>query len=163
MIDSEGYRHNVGIIIANKQGHLFWGKRIHQEAWQFPQGGVRESETPQQAVFRELKEEVGLNPSDVRILGRTEDWLSYDLPKHLIRHYSQPLCIGQKQIWFLLGLESCESSIRLDCHDKPEFEGWEWIEYWQPVQNVVDFKQAVYHQALTELQHHLEKFWLTKH
>jgi len=86
VIDVDGYRSNVGIIIVNEEGKLFWGKRIHQEAWQFPQGGIRENETPQQSVFRELKEEVGLEPSDVRVLGRTADWISYDLPKHLIRH-----------------------------------------------------------------------------
>lgn len=160
MIDSDGYRQNVGIIIVNKEGKLFWGKRVHQEAWQFPQGGVRTNETPQQAVFRELKEEVGLDPSDVRILGRTNDWISYDLPKHLIRHYSHPVCIGQKQIWFLLGMVGSEDKIDLNSHETPEFEGWEWVEYWLPVQNVVDFKQSVYHQALTELEESLQKFWL---
>lgn len=159
MIDADGYRPNVGIIIVNKQGKLFWGKRIHQDAWQFPQGGVRESETLQQAVFRELKEEVGLDPSDVRVLGRTQDWISYDLPKHLIRHYSQPVCIGQKQVWFLLGLESGEDKIDLVWHDTPEFETWTWVDYWLPVQDVVEFKKAVYHQALSELDEHLKKFW----
>ncbi len=162
MIDQDGYRLNVGIIIANKQGKLFWGKRIQQEAWQFPQGGIREHETPQQAVFRELKEEVGLNPSDVRVLGKTQDWLSYDLPKHLIRHYSQPVCIGQKQIWFLLGLETQDSMINLNYHDTPEFETWKWVDYWLPVQDVVSFKQSVYHQALTELEQALHKFWLPR-
>lgn len=160
MIDSDGYRANVGIIIVNKDGKLFWGKRIQQDAWQFPQGGIRENETPQQAVFRELKEEVGLDPSDVRILGRTEDWISYDLPKHLIRHYSQPLCIGQKQIWFMLGLEGDHSQIDVAHHDTPEFEAWDWVEYWRPVQEVISFKQSVYQQALTELESSLEKFWL---
>jgi putative (di)nucleoside polyphosphate hydrolase len=160
VIDQDGYRLNVGIIIANKQGKLFWGKRVYQDAWQFPQGGIRESETPQQAVFRELREEVGLSPSDVRVLGKTEDWLHYDLPKHLIRHYSQPVCIGQKQIWFMLGLEASEESINLALHSSPEFESWAWVDYWQPVQDVVNFKQAVYHQALTELEECLIKFWL---
>ncbi|QKI89350.1 RNA pyrophosphohydrolase [Thiomicrorhabdus xiamenensis] len=160
MIDEHGYRQNVGIIIVNKDGKLFWGKRIHQEAWQFPQGGIREHETPQQAAFRELKEEVGLEPSDVRVLGRTNGWLSYDLPKHLIRHNSQPLCVGQKQVWFLLGLESDASRIDLNRHDTPEFEDWDWVDYWRPVQEVVNFKQAVYHKALTELEHALNKFWL---
>ncbi|MPQ76170.1 RNA pyrophosphohydrolase [Hydrogenovibrio sp. JE_KL2] len=162
MIDEDGYRQNVGIIIVNKEGKLFWGKRVNQDAWQFPQGGVCVHETPQQAVFRELKEEVGLDPSDVRILGRTKDWISYDLPKHLIRHYSHPVCIGQKQIWFLLGMVGEEAKINLDCHETPEFEGWQWVEYWLPVQNVVDFKQGVYHQALTELEEHLQKFWLNE-
>ena len=162
MIDEDGYRLNVGIIIANKQGKLFWGKRIHQEAWQFPQGGIREHETPQQAVFRELREEVGLSPSDVRVLGKTEEWLRYDLPKHLIRHYSQPVCVGQKQLWFLLGLESEDAAIDLARHAMPEFEKWIWVDYWYPVQEVVSFKKSVYHQALTELECCLEKFWLPR-
>lgn len=160
MIDENGYRPNVGIIIVNKQGKLFWGKRVNQDAWQFPQGGIRENETPQQAAFRELKEEVGLEPTDVRVLGRTQDWLSYDLPKHLIRHYSHPVCIGQKQIWFLLGLECGNDNIDLCRHDTPEFEDWVWVDYWKPVQEVVNFKQAVYQQALTELESVLERFWL---
>ncbi|MBN2647528.1 MAG: RNA pyrophosphohydrolase [Thiotrichales bacterium] len=160
MIDEQGYRQNVGIIIVNKDGKLFWGKRVHQEAWQFPQGGIREYETPQQAAFRELREEVGLEPSDVRVLGRTQNWLKYDLPKHLIRHNSQPLCVGQKQIWFLFGLESDVSRINLCLHDTPEFEDWSWVDYWRPVQEVVNFKQAVYHKALTELEQSLHKFWL---
>ena len=163
MIDVDGYRFNVGIIIVNKEGKLFWGKRIQQDAWQFPQGGIRENETPQQAAFRELKEEVGLDPSDVRILGRTEDWIHYDLPKHLIRQYSQPLCIGQKQIWFMFGFEGALDCINLNSHERPEFEDWAWVDYWRPVQEVISFKQSVYQQALTELEITLEKFWLHKH
>jgi len=161
VIDSDGYRHNVGIIIANKDGKLFWGKRIYQESWQFPQGGVDENETPQQAVFRELKEEVGLNPTDIRVLGRTQSWLKYDLPKQYVRQDNVPVCIGQKQVWFLLGLVSDEASIALDQHHKPEFDSWKWVEYWQPVQDVVDFKQEIYQLALTELEPHLKKFWLS--
>jgi len=160
MIDEKGYRPNVGIIIVNKAGKLFWGKRVHQEAWQFPQGGIRPHETPQQAAFRELKEEVGLSPSDVRVLGRTQDWLYYDLPAHLIRQHSQPVCVGQKQIWFMFGLMVSEQKIRLEEHQTPEFEDWCWVDYWQPVQKVVDFKREVYQKALTELEGSLKKFWL---
>jgi len=161
VIDTEGYRHNVGIIIVNKEGKLFWGKRVCQQSWQFPQGGIDENETPQQAVFRELKEEVGLNPADVRVLGRTEDWLKYDLPKHCVRSENYPICIGQKQIWFLLGLESDENSIDLNLHEKPEFDGWNWVDYWYPIQEVVDFKKEVYQLALMELEPYLKKFWLS--
>lgn len=160
MIDADGYRHNVGIIIANKQGKLFWGKRMNQDSWQFPQGGMNEGETPQQAVFRELKEEVGLNPVDIRVLGRTEGWLSYDLPKHFVRNETLPICIGQKQIWFLLGLVAEEKAIDLNLDNQPEFDGWDWVEYWHPVQNVVNFKQEVYQSALAELEPFLQKFWL---
>lgn len=162
MIDENGYRPNVGIIIVNRDGQLFWGKRVHQEAWQFPQGGIREHETPQQAAFRELKEEVGLEPTDVRVLGRTQDWLYYDLPSHLVRHHSEPVCIGQKQIWFLFGLESDEQQVKLDTYEVPEFEDWRWVDYWLPVQEVVDFKRDVYQKALTELEHPMQKFWLTQ-
>ncbi len=162
MIDSNGYRPNVGIIIVNKHGKLFWGKRIQQDAWQFPQGGIREYETPQQAAFRELKEEVGLSPSDVRVLAKTQDWLHYDLPRHLIRQHSHPVCIGQKQIWFLLGLEADESAINLSVHPSPEFEDWLWVDYWLPVQQVVNFKQSVYQQALSELEPALNAFWIQR-
>lgn len=161
MIDSEGYRHNVGIIITNKQGKVFWGKRIYQDSCQFPQGGINENETPQQAAFRELKEEVGLNPTDVRVLGRTDDWLRYDLPKKCIRHENTPICIGQKQVWFLFGLVAEEIAINLNYHDKPEFDGWSWVDYWLPVQDIIDFKQEVYQLALTELEPNLKKFWLS--
>lgn len=161
MIDEQGYRPNVGIIIVNKEGQLFWGKRVHQDAWQFPQGGIRPNETPQQAAFRELKEEVGLSPSDVRVLGRTADWLHYDLPAHLIRHYSQPVCVGQKQIWFMFGLVSGEEKIQLEGYKVPEFEDWRWVDYWLPVQEVVDFKRGVYQKALTELENAMHKFWLS--
>ncbi len=160
MIDADGYRHNVGIIIVNKEGKLFWGKRIRQESWQFPQGGIKEKETPQQAVFRELKEEVGLSPVDIRIIGRTKNWLSYDLPKYCIRKNTNPICVGQKQIWFLLGLVSEEEEINLNYHHKPEFDGWAWVDYWHAEDNVIDFKKEVYRSALIELEEHLKKFWL---
>ncbi|GAB6034501.1 RNA pyrophosphohydrolase [Galenea microaerophila] len=161
MIDDQGYRSNVGIIIVNKEGKLFWGKRVHQDAWQFPQGGIRPHETPQQAAFRELKEEVGLSPSDVRVIGKTEDWLYYDLPSHLIRHHSHPVCVGQKQIWFMFGLVADDKAIQLETHTIPEFEDWRWVDYWLPVQDVVDFKRGVYQKALTELEGAMHKFWLT--
>ena len=161
MIDEQGYRSNVGIIIVNKEGKLFWGKRVHQDAWQFPQGGIRPHETPQQAAFRELKEEVGLSPSDVRVIGKTEDWLYYDLPSHLIRHHSHPVCVGQKQIWFMFGLVADDKAIQLETYRIPEFEDWRWVDYWLPVQDVVDFKRGVYQKALTELEGAMHKFWLT--
>jgi putative (di)nucleoside polyphosphate hydrolase len=163
MIDSNGYRFNVGMIIVNKDGKLFWGKRLQGEFWQFPQGGMRENETPQQAVFRELKEEVGLEPSDVRVIGRTEDYIYYDIPKHLIRYHKEPLCIGQKQIWFMLGLECDEDCINLEQHHLPEFDDWEWVDYWLPVHEGVSFKRSAYQKALTELEEPLHKFWLSKY
>ncbi len=151
MIDNEGYRANVGIIICNGDGRLFWARRIGEEAWQFPQGGIREEETPQQALFRELNEEIGLSADDVEIMGCTRDWLRYQIPKRLMRHHNKPLCIGQKQIWFMLRLVSGEHNVCLDSSVTPEFDRWRWIDYWSPVRQVVAFKRGVYRRALKEL------------
>lgn len=151
MIDSDGYRPNVGIILCNGQGHLLWARRIGQDAWQFPQGGIQSHESPEQALYRELREEVGLECHHVEILGCTRDWLRYDLPKRFIRHGSQPVCIGQKQIWYLLRLLGTDDDVQLDVGEKPEFDGWRWVDYWYPIDKVVSFKQEVYRNALEEL------------
>lgn len=151
MIDKKGYRPNVGIILTNQDGRLLWARRIHQDAWQFPQGGIRESETPQQAMYRELEEEIGLNAEHVEVLGSTRGWLRYRLPERFIRRTQQPLCIGQKQIWFMLKLISEECHVRLDLSHKPEFDNWRWVDYWYPLSEVVPFKRKVYQKALNEL------------
>lgn len=151
MIDSEGFRANVGIILCNAEGRLFWAKRINQRSWQFPQGGIRGDESPEQAMFRELAEEVGLQPHHVEIIGRTEGWLRYRLPQRLIRRGKRPICIGQKQVWFLLRLQGSESDVRLDLSERPEFDHWRWVDYWYPLKAVVPFKRQVYLCALREL------------
>ncbi|MGD8484958.1 MAG: RNA pyrophosphohydrolase [Thioalkalispiraceae bacterium] len=151
VIDKEGYRANVGIVLSNTPGQLFWARRIGEDAWQFPQGGIREHETPEEALFRELNEEIGLQAEDVNIIGCTRDWLRYELPKGLIRRENKPLCIGQKQRWFLLELVSHESRVQLDAGEKPEFDQWRWVEHSRPAREVVEFKRAVYQQALDEL------------
>ena len=151
MIDSRGFRPNVGIIICNSRGQLLWAKRIGQDAWQFPQGGVRHGERLQHALFRELKEEVGLEPEDVEIISSTKGWLYYQLPKNLIRQHSNPVCIGQKQKWYLLGLRAPEDKIDLVTNNTPEFDDWQWVSFWYPLSQVIDFKREVYRQALKEL------------
>src|SRR5690606_12784240 len=103
-IDQDGFRENVGIILANAEGKLLLAGRIGSKGWQFPQGGVLLGETPEEAMFRELHEEVGLKPDDVEVLGSTREWLRYRLPRRYIRHGATPLCIGQKQRWFILKL-----------------------------------------------------------
>lgn len=150
VIDDNGFRLNVGIILTNQAGKLFWARRVGQEAWQFPQGGLNDNEQLENAMYRELQEEVGLRKSDVEFLAVSEGWLSYLLPKRLVRNDSQPMCIGQKQKWFLLKLISSESNIKLDENIKPEFDGWRWVSYWFPLQQVVAFKREVYRQALLE-------------
>lgn len=150
LIDSNGYRLNVGIVIANKEGKVFLGKRINQNAWQFPQGGLDEQENIEAAVYRELLEEVGLTKNKVEIMGHTRQWLKYKLPKKLIRT-TQPLCIGQKQKWFLLRLTGTEADINLHFGKKPEFDSWQWVNYWFPLSQVIHFKREVYRRALKEL------------
>ncbi len=151
VIDLEGYRANIGIILANQHGKLFWARRIGQQSWQFPQGGIKEHETPEQALFRELHEEVGLLPEHVEVLARTPDWLRYELPKHLLRREKLPLCIGQKQIWFVLRLTAPADHVSLDSSASPEFDYWRWVDYWHPLSEVVFFKRKVYESALKTL------------
>lgn len=151
MIDADGFRPNVGIILVNDENRLFWGRRVGQNAWQFPQGGIKAKETPREAMFRELEEEVGLKPEHVDVLGETRHWLRYRLPKRYIRHHSHPICIGQKQRWFLLRVSCTESDFCLDRSEKPEFDNWRWVSYWEPVRHVIYFKRRVYERALEEL------------
>ena len=151
MIDTEGYRANVGIILVNDDGSLFWAKRIGEDAWQFPQGGIRKSESAEQALFRELYEEVGVVKESVEVIGRTQDWLRYKIPEQLIRRHQTPCCIGQKQRWFLLRFTGKESDVCLDSSDKPEFDQWCWIDPIEPARSVISFKRSVYTEALKEL------------
>lgn len=151
MVDSDGFRPNVGIILANHRGELLWARRIGQDAWQFPQGGIQHNETPEQALYRELTEEVGLQASDVRIIGSTRGWLRYRLPRRMVRRDSRPVCIGQKQKWFLLEMLAPDARVRVDWSDSPEFDGWQWVSYWYPLGQVVSFKKEVYRKALREL------------
>lgn len=161
MIDEQGFRHGVGIILVNAKRQVFIAKRIGKSAWQFPQGGLKADETPEEAMFRELKEEIGLCPDDVRVLSSTRRWLRYRLPKRLIRHYSKPLCVGQKQKWFLLQLVNKEAKFDLSATDSPEFDSWAWVSYWYPLTQVVAFKRRVYNMAMKEFARIVlsKRFW----
>jgi len=150
VIDAEGFRANVGIVICNRMGQVFWAKRYGQHSWQFPQGGIDEGETAEQAMYRELHEEVGLKPEHVEILSVTKNWVRYKLPKRLIRQGSNPVCIGQKQKWFLLQLKCKEQDVNLLHSGHPEFDDWRWVSYWYPVRNVVSFKRDVYRRVMKE-------------
>lgn len=149
MIDADGYRANVGIIISNIRGQLLWARRTGgMDAWQFPQGGIHEGESPEQALYRELHEEVGLQPGDVRILDVTRGWLKYCLPHKLVRENQTPVCIGQKQKWYLLQLRADDDAINLNLSSEVEFDDWRWVSYWYPVKQVIPFKREVYRRAL---------------
>lgn len=151
MIDSQGYRANVGIVIANDKQQILLAKRHGKNAWQLPQGGIDEGESDLDALFRELYEEIGLRPDDVKIIAKTPKWLRYDLPHYHIRYTQKPTCIGQKQVWFLLKLTADESRIKLDTHNDIEFDDWVWADYWQPIEATIDFKKAIYEDMLKAL------------
>ena len=152
MVDADGFRPNVGIVLADGAGRLLWAKRVGMDAWQFPQGGLNPGETAEQALYRELREELGLKPEAVQALGATREWLRYTLPQRYIRKGRIPLCIGQKQKWFALRLKADESEVRFDLGEPPEFDHWRWVDYWHPLKEVVSFKRNVYEAALHELE-----------
>ena len=151
LIDEDGFRANVGIILVDDAGKLLLGGRVGNKGWQFPQGGILVGEEPEPAMYRELHEEVGLAPQDVELLGTTQDWIRYRLPNKFIRRHSKPLCIGQKQRWFMLKLVSESDKMRFDLGEDAEFDRVRWVDYWRPVNEVIYFKRRVYAQALHEL------------
>jgi putative (di)nucleoside polyphosphate hydrolase len=157
MLDRDGFRPNVGIILLNQKNQVFWGKRIRTHSWQFPQGGIDRGETPEQAMFRELHEEVGLTPEHVRIVARTRDWLRYEVPDRYIRRDARGHYKGQKQIWYLLQLTGHDWNLNLRATNHPEFDAWRWNDYWVPLDVVVEFKRGVYEMALTELARYLPR------
>ena len=175
MLDQEGYRPNVGIVLIqpnqlkNMAGEMntsavtpvseaklstakvFWARRVGgHDAWQFPQGGINDGESPEAAVMRELHEEIGVAEHAVKVLGQTSGWLKYDLPAHMRRNNSTPGFVGQKQKWFLLRFDCEESNINMQRGGSPEFDGWRWVSYWYPVRQVVSFKRDVYRRAMKE-------------
>jgi len=151
-IDAQGFRANVGIVLMHDDGRVFLGGRARARGWQFPQGGILRGERAEDALYRELEEEIGLGAEDVEEIGRTRGWLRYRLPPQFRRRNAHPVCIGQKQRWFMLRLRSPESRLRFDSTDHPaEFDRWRWADYWDPVREVIYFKRRVYSRALHEL------------
>ena len=153
MLDKEGFRPNVGIVLLNHKNEVFWGKRIKEHSWQFPQGGIKYGESPVQAMYRELQEETGLLAHHVKILGRTRGWLRYEVPDHWIRREWRGHYRGQKQIWCLVRLVGRDSDLDLRASTHPEFDAWRWSDFWVPLDAVIEFKREVYQLALTELAH----------
>ena len=151
MLDRDGFRPNVGIIIVNHKNEVFWGKRVKEHSWQFPQGGINHGESPEEAMYRELQEETGLLPAHVRILGRTREWLRYEVPHAWIKREIRGQYRGQKQIWFLLRMVGRDCDVHLRASEHPEFDAWRWHDYWIPLDAVIEFKREVYGQALNEL------------
>ena len=154
-IDAHGFRSNVGIVLANDRGQVLWARRVGgHDAWQFPQGGILRDESPETALYRELYEEVGVRRGDVEIVASTRGWLRYRLPKRYLRNNGRGArasrFVGQKQKWFLLRLLGEDSLVDLGCSRKPEFDSWQWVSYWYPLTEVINFKRNVYRRALRE-------------
>ena len=148
--DADGYRPNVGIVLFNGSRQVLWAGRSRHDGWQFPQGGIEHGETLEQAAFRELYEEVGLKPENVELIGRTQNWLRYDVPGNLRSRNAE--FRGQKQVWFLMRMLAEDGQISLDHSPSPEFDRWQWVDYWLPPKKVVSFKRMVYEKALSELE-----------
>jgi putative (di)nucleoside polyphosphate hydrolase len=151
VIDSDGFRANIGIVLMRGDGCVFLGRRARGGGWQFPQGGMRSGESPTDSLFRELHEETGLMAGDVEVAGQTRRWVRYRLPARYVRRDRLPLCIGQKQRWFLLRLRRADVQFALDASSEPEFDELRWVSWWEPVREVIYFKRPVYVRALTEL------------
>ena len=156
MISKTGYRSNIAIVIINAKGQVLWAKRKNRNAWQFPQGGIEANETPVQTMYRELYEEVGIQHSDVLLLGCTKGWLYYQIPASYVRRTDADFR-GQKQKWFLLQLDASDDAVKLDRSPHPEFDEWCWVSYWYPVSQIISFKRDVYADALQQLAHYLPK------
>lgn len=112
---------------------------------------MNSDETPAEAMYRELREETGLQPHQVELLHATPGWLRYRLPSRCVRAGERLRCIGQKQVWFLLRMLCEDSEVRFDTCEKPEFDRFRWVDYWYPVENVVHFKREVYTLALSHV------------
>lgn len=152
ILDKDGFRPNVGIIVINDDTNLLWAKRRKRNTWQFPQGGVEAHETTEETLYREMHEELGLFPEDVKVLAETQEWLYYRIPTDYLRHDSRPLCIGQKQKWYLLKILAADHHVCLYKTSNPEFDAWRWVSYWYPVKHAIFFKRQVYKRALKEFE-----------
>jgi putative (di)nucleoside polyphosphate hydrolase len=151
LIDKDGYRPNVGIILANADGQVLWARRVGgQDAWQFPQGGIHKGESHEDALYRELKEETGLPSDAVKVVACTRGWLRYRLPRRLL-HQDNSDFVGQKQKWYLLKMLAMDDAVQVGAGSRPEFDGWRWVSYWYPLGRVVAFKRDVYRRAMKEL------------
>ena len=150
------YRLNVCMVLRNEENQVLIAKRLgRRNWWQFPQGGVKQGEAAIEAMYRELYEEVGLKRHQVRLVAQTPRWLRYRLPPEVIPFGSS--VIGQKQRWFLLELRGADHAIDLGRSGADaEFEQWMWVDFWEPLRRVVDFKRHVYRDALEYLSRHLE-------
>jgi putative (di)nucleoside polyphosphate hydrolase len=143
------YRPCAGMLLLNAEGHIFVGKRIDQsvEAWQMPQGGIDDHEAPRDAALRELEEEIGTR--NVKVLAEHPDWLTYDLPAHMIGVALKGQFRGQIQKWFALRFLGADSEINLKTAHE-EFSEWKWVDAGTLLNIIVPFKRAIYEKVFAE-------------
>ena len=148
----EGYRPNVAMIVINNDNKVLICRRRNTQTWQFPQGGIDPNENIQEAMYRELFEEVGLSKEDVNIIGESKKMITYDIPITLRSKVLGGKFKGQDQKWFLLKTIKDDIKINLNNEVIPEFEEFEWVSYWRALDRIIDFKKEAYRQALNELR-----------
>lgn len=150
------YRPCVGVMLANRDGNVFVGQRIDNPgpAWQMPQGGVDEGETPRDAALRELWEETGVPADKVEIVAETAGWVPYDLPHDLVPKLWKGRFRGQEQKWFLMRFTGEDADVNIDT-EHPEFSEWRWLPPEELAGAIVPFKRAVYETVLAELGPHI--------
>ena len=152
------YRANVALVVCKSDTQVLWARRVRRDGWQFPQGGVAPNETTDEAAYRELEEELGLKKHHVRLIGSTQQWFKYDIPRQYLRSRHPGVALrGQKQKWFLFEFIGDESDVCLDCSSYPEFDDWKWVDYRTAADQVIDFKQQVYRDALAELEPYFDQ------
>jgi len=148
----EGYRKNVAMVVMNNHRQVLICRRKGTENWQFPQGGIDKDELLEEAMYRELYEEVGLEKSDVSIIGKTKRAIKYDIPSSMRSKVLGGKFKGQLQTWYLLKVRDDNCSINLYCDASPEFDMFDWVSYWYPISKIVEFKKEAYREALKELR-----------
>ena len=141
------YRKGVGIFLLNKNKQVWVGKRldVKNDFWQMPQGGIDSGESEKEAMMRELLEEIGTN--NIKIIGTSKEWLSYNIPKELVRKIWKGRYLGQSQKWFACRFVGKENEINLNTRN-PEFTDWKWIKPQLLMKSVIPFKRELYKKIL---------------
>lgn len=151
MVDESKYRKGVGMMLLNKENQVFVGQRFDSsiEAWQMPQGGIDGDEAPEQAMTREMLEEVGTDK--FTIIDQSKDWLFYNLPTEVASKLWDGKYLGQMQKWYLLNFDGDDSDINI-ATEIPEFKEWKWAKPEQLNDLIVEFKRDLYSQILAEFK-----------